>query len=116
MSTGDIQMSDRIKAWQCIGCGRIDSPQNCIGICQDRRVDFVYASEHDETLAELEAMRARLNDVEGFVRRLARTTPRKDEWERSYRRFQDDARRILANVHDVSTASAPAAQPTAVLD
>jgi hypothetical protein len=27
-------MSERIKVWQCIGCGRIDSPQNCIGVCE----------------------------------------------------------------------------------
>jgi len=41
-------MTERIKAWQCIGCGRIDGPQNCIGICEDRKVEFVYAVEHDD--------------------------------------------------------------------
>lgn len=44
-------MSDRVKAWQCIGCGRIEAPQTCIGICQDRKVEFVYAAEHQEALA-----------------------------------------------------------------
>jgi len=34
-----------VKAWQCIGCGKIDAPQTCIGICQDCRVEFVYAFE-----------------------------------------------------------------------
>ena len=40
-------MTDRITAWQCIGCGRIDGPQPCVGTCQDRRTEFVYASEHE---------------------------------------------------------------------
>jgi hypothetical protein len=28
--------AERIKAWQCIGCGRIEGAQPCIGICEDR--------------------------------------------------------------------------------
>lgn len=39
-------MNETVKAWQCIGCGEIEAPQTCIGVCQDRKVDFVYASEH----------------------------------------------------------------------
>jgi uracil-DNA glycosylase len=27
-----------VKAWQCVGCGKIEAPQTCIGICQDRKV------------------------------------------------------------------------------
>jgi len=25
----------RLNAWQCIGCGKIEAPQNCIGVCRD---------------------------------------------------------------------------------
>jgi hypothetical protein len=31
-------MKDYVKAWQCIGCGKIEAPQACIGVCQDRKV------------------------------------------------------------------------------
>ena len=38
-------MNDYAKAWQCIGCGRIEAPQPCLGICEDRKVEFVYAMQ-----------------------------------------------------------------------
>ncbi|MCC6535698.1 MAG: hypothetical protein IT531_24365 [Burkholderiales bacterium] len=41
-------MSDYVDAWQCIGCGRIEAPQNCIGVCQDRKVQFVYAGDYEQ--------------------------------------------------------------------
>jgi hypothetical protein len=40
---GRDAMAERVTAWQCIGCGRIEGAQPCVGICQDRRTDFVYA-------------------------------------------------------------------------
>jgi hypothetical protein len=46
-------MNAYVKAWQCIGCGKIEAPQTCIGVCQDRKVEFVYAFEHEEALAQL---------------------------------------------------------------
>jgi hypothetical protein len=43
-------MTKRVMAWQCIGRGKIEAPQTCIGVCQDRKVEFVCASEHEEPL------------------------------------------------------------------
>ena len=73
---------ERMKAWQCIGCGRIEGAQPCIGICEDRPARFVYADDYDR--------------VESFVRQLASVTPREGEWERSYRALQQRARDLLA--------------------
>ena len=89
-------MTDRVKAWQCIGCGKIEAPQTCVGICQDRKVEFVYAFEYEEALAELQEQRQRAEAFGTLVRQLARTTPNKGGWERSYLAMQDQARRILA--------------------
>ena len=89
-------MNDYIEAWQCIGCGRIEAAQNCIGICEDRKVQFVYATEYERAIAELNAVRARLDQLLAFAQRLAWTTPRAEEWERSYRALQTEARRLLA--------------------
>ena len=89
-------MSDYIKAWQCIGCGRIEGPQTCIGICQDRKVQLVYAEEHQETLSELDAAHERVDELEAMLRRLACTNPRNDGWENSYREMQAAARALLA--------------------
>jgi hypothetical protein len=52
-------MSDYVKAWQCIGCGKIEAPQTCVGVCQNRKVEFVYAFEHEAALARLEVARWR---------------------------------------------------------
>jgi hypothetical protein len=89
-------MTEFVKAWQCIGCGKIEAPQTCIGVCQDRKVEFVYAGEHREVLAQLEGERRRNAALEAVLRRLAGTTPRDGRWEQSYRALQDAARALLA--------------------
>ncbi|RPI42119.1 MAG: hypothetical protein EHM59_18600 [Betaproteobacteria bacterium] len=85
-----------MEAWQCIGCGRIEAAQNCIGICEDRKVQFVYAAEHEQTVAQLASVRSRLDELVNFARRIAWTTPRAGEWEHSYRALQREARQLLA--------------------
>jgi hypothetical protein len=78
-------MSNRVNAWQCIGCGKIEAPQTCIGVCQDRKVEFVYASEHEEALAQLTSARTKMDALEAIAYQLAWTKPRTGEWEQSYR-------------------------------
>jgi hypothetical protein len=93
---GPKAMTKRMTAWQCIGCGRIEGAQPCVGICEDRRTEFVYASDHDEVLAQLTLARRRTEALTALVRQLAHTTPREGEWERTYRALQAHARRTLA--------------------
>jgi hypothetical protein len=88
-------MSERISAWQCIGCGRVEGPQPCIGVCQDRKVEFVYASEHDRVLADLARARKETEALAALVRQIAHTSPRNGEWEQTYRALQARARRVL---------------------
>ena len=90
-------MVDYVKAWQCIGCGKIEAPQTCVGICQDRKVEFVYAGEHREAIARAEAQ---VRGLTAIVRQIAQTTPRDGEWERSYRALQERARLGLAQFAD----------------
>ena len=89
-------MTERVQAWQCIGCGKIEAPQTCIGVCRDVKVELVYASEHEDTLVQLRLARRQAEAFEALVRQLARTTPREGQWERSYRALQDQASRALA--------------------
>jgi hypothetical protein len=91
-------MTNRVKAWQCIGCGRIEAPQTCIGVCQDRKVEFVYAFQHEEALAQLTGARARIDALEAIAYQLAWTKPRTGKWEHSYRALQQRARNILASI------------------
>ena len=99
-------MDDRVKAWQCIGCGKIEAPQTCIGVCQDRRVELVYAFQHEEALAQLALARTRIETLEALARQLARTMPRTDEWENSYRALQQRARKVMATVRASPQATA----------
>lgn len=88
-------MTGRVTVWQCLGCGRIDGPQPCIGVCEDRKAEFVPAAEHDAVLAELALARRRAGEQAAVLRQLACTTPRGGQWERTYRALQARARRIL---------------------
>ena len=91
-------MTGYVKAWQCIGCGKIEAPQTCIGVCQDRRVEFVYASAHEEVLARLRATQRDARAASAVLRRLASTKPHDHEWERSYRAIQEQARHVLTTI------------------
>jgi len=97
-------MSERMQAWQCIGCGRIEGPQPCIGVCEDRKVEFVYAAEHEEILARLAFLQSQVETLTALARQLARTTPREGEWERTYRAMQARAR---ATLETLATAKQP---------
>jgi hypothetical protein len=90
-------MTEIFKAWQCIGCGRIDGPQQCVGICQDRKAEFVYASDLAAAEARAQAAEARLRTLESFVRRIGFSTPRDGQWERSYRSIQREAQQLNAS-------------------
>ncbi len=80
----------RIPAWQCVGCGRIDGPGQCVGICRDVPVEMVAAPAFNAAVARVDALEAAL-------RRIVATKPRAGEWERSYLAMQEVARRALAS-------------------
>jgi len=102
-----IDTAERISAWQCTGCGRIEGPQPCIGVCQDKKVTFVSSEAYDATFARLRQAEARLAALESLARRMALSTPRRGEWEKSYRALQDEARRALHGAPVAESASAP---------
>ena len=88
-------MSDYVKAWQCVGCGKIDAPAPCIGICEDRLVEFAYADEHRQAEAHAQVYARRVDVLVALVRKLANTRPTNGQWERSFRALRDEARRTL---------------------
>jgi len=88
-------MTERITAWQCIGCGRIEGSQPCVGVCEDRRTEFVYADDYDAALAQLALARREREELETLVRQIAHTTPRKGECGRTWLALQGRARGIL---------------------
>jgi hypothetical protein len=114
-------VTERYPAWQCVGCGRIDGPQPCVGICRDRKVELVDAAELDRAQARVaeseqraqarvaeseqraqariaeseQRAQARITELERLLQVLAHTTPHADAWERSWLQLQARARELL---------------------
>lgn len=89
-------MNDPIPAWQCIGCGRIEAPQTCIGVCQDRKVLLVAMSDHQEALDTIQQLIGEIDSMQRVLTRIACSTPREGRWEASYRAAQTEAKALLA--------------------
>jgi hypothetical protein len=87
--TDDKASAERIEVWQCVGCGKIEAPQPCIGVCRDRRTLMVYAEDYDALAAQADALRA-------LVLQIATITPRPGDGERTYLALQARARALLA--------------------
>ena len=81
-------MTARAKAWQCVGCGRIESQEQCLGICRDVPVEIVSAADYDAAREELEALRL-------FLKQIVLSSPREGGWERSYLALRARAKRLL---------------------
>lgn len=99
-------MTETLKAWQCIGCGAVEAPQPCVGICEHRKVEFVYAFEHRDVRAEAARTARQARALAALARRIAWTTPREGEWNASWRALQRDARRLLAATNADATPAA----------
>ena len=106
-------MAETIKGCQCIGCGRVEAPQNCIGVCRDRKVELVYASELVDAEGRLSRARDEIAALRALLVKLAGTKPRDGQWEKSWRSFQDEAKALLARHPDEGAVAVAAAPPAA---
>ena len=79
---------ETIKVWECIGCGRIDHPQPCVGVCRDQKAELVHATDYRKALT-------RIAELENILNRIVHTTPRGNSWQASYRALQEAARNAL---------------------
>lgn len=89
-------MTDTIEAWQCIGCGRVEAPQTCIGVCRDRKVQLVGLADFEQVCSEADALRARLSDVRRELQRFALATPHAGRWDAAWESLQASVRTLLA--------------------
>jgi hypothetical protein len=101
-------MTDYIQAWQCIGCGRIEAPQPCIGVCKDRKVFMVGKDEHEHVLAENAALQARLRQAHAMLLRFGQARPKPGQWEAAWLALQEQVREALPVLADAGGRSPPA--------
>lgn len=88
-------MTEYMQAWQCVGCGKIEAPQPCIGVCRDRRILMIGKQEHELVLAENAALRAQLTKARAMLQRFTLATPHAGQWQRSWQALQDQLREAL---------------------
>ncbi len=101
--TGTI---DYIQAWQCIGCGKIEAPQPCIGVCRDRKILMVGKEDHERVLDAARELQRQLHSAQALLSQLAWSVPRENQWEISWRALQVRARELLATQAPIATAPA----------
>jgi len=99
-------MTDTIEAWQCIGCGRVEAPQTCIGVCRDRKVQLVGLADFEQARAEAEALREQLADVHARLQRFALAKPNEGRWEAAWQALQAQLREVLGTLADVAVPPA----------
>ena len=79
---------ERIQGWRCIGCGKLDAPRPCVGVCQDHKVELVDAADYD-------ALQARVQALEAALALIARVNPREGALAASWQALQERARLLL---------------------
>ena len=89
-SSAGVPEPERIQGWRCIGCGKIDAPQPCIGVCQDRKVELVAAEDYAE-------LAWRVAQLEEALALIARVDPKPDRLQESWDALQARARALLAD-------------------
>ena len=80
--------AERIQGWRCIGCGKVDAPRACIGVCTDKRVELVLAEDYA-------ALALRVEQLEDALALIARTTPKPERLADSWAALQTRAKRLL---------------------
>jgi len=83
-----VAMVETIEGWRCIGCGKVDAPRPCIGVCEDRRVELVLAQDYAE-------LAWRVEELEEALALIARVTPKSEQLEASWLALQARARKLL---------------------
>jgi hypothetical protein len=94
VDTEDVDWDEPFEfatTWWCAGCGGIDAPQPCLGICVWRSVEWVNRIRYLEERAGALVERDTEQHLRGLVRRVASVTPRAGQWERGWRALEAQA-------------------------
>ena len=94
ISAQSARMVETIEGWRCIGCGKVDAPRPCIGVCQDKRVELVLAEDYAELAWRVEQLEAALSLI-------AHVTPKPDALAASWTALQARARMLLDDARAV---------------
>jgi hypothetical protein len=93
-------MSDRLSALFCVGCGRVDVPEPCVGACDERMLDLILAKEYDAARTQTDAATRKAARLRELLIRLVSElpepgAPQPDDWEERIRMLRTQARSVL---------------------
>ena len=90
------EAADTIIAWQCVGCGRLEAPQTCVGVCKDRKVRLVAFEDYQREWIAAREAEERAEALTALVRRFVAVRPRQGGAAATLASFQAEARRLIA--------------------
>jgi Fe-S-cluster-containing hydrogenase component 2 len=92
-------VNERLTTSFCIGCHRVDVRETCIAECDERALDLVFASDHEQAVAAMAGARRLIPTLQESVRQILSTTPADGDFEENRRVLRVQARSVL---HDVN--------------
>jgi hypothetical protein len=96
--------AERIMTWWCPGCGRIEAPQPCIGVCIRRPDEMVSAARYDDARARATAAGRAERLLAELARMVTCVTPRDGQWNRNWRALHARGRTALAALADADAS------------
>jgi hypothetical protein len=96
----DRKTPEYIPVWQCIGCGRIEMPQTCIGVCQDKKAFFIGKDAHERALEEIARLQELLVKTRSKLLRFAQSTPRAGETEKTAAALKQQVQQLVRELPD----------------
>jgi hypothetical protein len=91
-----VAAADAVTTWECTTCGRVEAPQECIGVCVRPELRMVAATEHGELVSRAEAVTRQLDRLAVPLRQLAWTTPGRERWRDTAQAVHAAARAALS--------------------
>lgn len=98
-----------ITGWWCAGCGNVDMPQPCIGVCVWRPAQWVSLALYERQLRVADPSLCAARSLRRFLARAATVTPHAGQWQRNWEALQAQAGTALADYAPDSPA--PEAPP-----
>ena len=93
---GDLsEPPDAATTWWCDRCGGLDAPQDCLGICIWRSIDWVDAAVHEQARERARAEREQERRLRQVLRHTAYVHPRAGGSEATRLALRAQARRAL---------------------
>lgn len=95
---------ERVTVWRCDACGGVDAPQECLGICTWRPIEWATIAAYERARAQAHDQHATEARLRTLLRKIAHVRPKPEREAETGRALQGEARSLLGGGH---TAAGP---------